>query len=620
MPDNKIQIPIVTTYDDKEAKEALADAEKIDDLEPVVEVTAKIDQVIGALDDVVAETKRVQTAADALGQALGPELAAKADTTSIVQDLQRAGLTIEEIIADADKLGAKLREVSDTDVGGRMGANLGTARGQIDEIGKSAGSSRSALANMIGNTSQDLGAMSGIAGSAGVAIGQIGEYAADAALDGERLGSALGNMAKVAGPMAAMALAVAAINKAVKGQTELNKLAADQQERWVTALESGPDAADQWVTALGEIRDITVDITKLDDLSFGAVQKDWEWKRFFNIFDNGRKTVENLNDEFVKAGINTRDVAEAVTGGAAAYERFNAGIDAAQRAGRITRDEAVLIIGYLEQERKAYDDAKGAREEFQSVFDPTKLAAANTQQERYVELLEQQGDRYADVTAAQAAARAEQVRHTAQVDRHFDALRDVNAEYDDLGDTGPAAWDDTKQALREYNDLLAGIAREDRIADLEQAWADMQTAAEEAWTATAEGADDATAKQKIHQQSVRDLKRELALYSVEVDNIPESVVTDVVMHIDEYTKDQVEAFLNNLKRGIFIPLRPYVPPGFGSTAPRDAAGATATAAPMYVNINMPAGSRGVDVVKQVAGTARRSGRRYGVPVVHYARR
>lgn len=38
-----------------------------------------------------------------------------------------------------------------------------------------------------------------------------------------------------------------------------------------------------------------------------------------------------------------------------------------------------------------------------------------------------------------------------------------------------------------------------------------------------------------------------------------------------------------------------------------------------VTINMPRGSNGVDVVRQVAGQARRSGRRFGNPVVDYAR-
>ena len=58
--------------------------------------------------------------------------------------------------------------------------------------------------------------------------------------------------------------------------------------------------------------------------------------------------------------------------------------------------------------------------------------------------------------------------------------------------------------------------------------------------------------------------------------------------------------------GILIPIQ-------GSAPPASSAPAT------IVNVNMPAGSRGVDVVRQVSGQARRSGRRYGAPVVRAAR-
>jgi len=49
-------------------------------------------------------------------------------------------------------------------------------------------------------------------------------------------------------------------------------------------------------------------------------------------------------------------------------------------------------------------------------------------------------------------------------------------------------------------------------------------------------------------------------------------------------------------------------------------GPTMAAPSSVINVNMPAGSRGVDVLRQVSGQARRSGRRYGAQVVHYARR
>ena len=116
--------------------------------------------------------------------ALGPELAGQADVGSIVGDLQRMGLTFEEIVADADKLAASLKELDQVQVKG-----LDSGLGGVEHEARRASTtrpaaSRSVLANMVGNATQDLGALGGVAGSAGVAIGQMGEYMADAA--GER--------------------------------------------------------------------------------------------------------------------------------------------------------------------------------------------------------------------------------------------------------------------------------------------------------------------------------------------------------------------------------------------------------------------------------------------------
>ena len=55
-------------------------------------------------------------------------------------------------------------ELSDTDVGGKLGGSLGTTHGKLDEVAKSADSSKSVLANMVGNATQDLGALGGVAG------------------------------------------------------------------------------------------------------------------------------------------------------------------------------------------------------------------------------------------------------------------------------------------------------------------------------------------------------------------------------------------------------------------------------------------------------------------------
>ena len=218
------------------AKKAAAELKK---LEKPIELDADVSGVLGALDQVIAEMKSTATAADALGRALGPEMAGKADLGGVVTDLRQMGATFDDITADADKYAAKLKELADADVGGKLGANLGTARGKTDELRDSARGANSALANMVGNATQDLGVLGGVAGSAGVAIGQMGEYAADAALGGEKLGSALGSMAKVAGPIGAISAVLATISTIMGGIKAKDAFEAGVVEDFNEALKEG---------------------------------------------------------------------------------------------------------------------------------------------------------------------------------------------------------------------------------------------------------------------------------------------------------------------------------------------------------------------------------------------
>jgi hypothetical protein len=108
----------------------------------------------------------------------------------------------------------------------------------LDDVTRSADGSRSVLANMIGNTTQDLGALGGVAGSAGVAIGQMGEYMADAKFSGEGMGSVVKNFAGIAGPMIALSAGVLAATKAWEAYNSRTK-----ETRRLTAKLSG-DLAD----------------------------------------------------------------------------------------------------------------------------------------------------------------------------------------------------------------------------------------------------------------------------------------------------------------------------------------------------------------------------------------
>src|SRR5262245_33720785 len=83
-----------------------------DDFDDTASAGEKVATVLSTMArDLDDELGRAATAADALSQALGPELTAKSDVGSIVGNLQRMGLSFEDITADADKLAASLKQM-----------------------------------------------------------------------------------------------------------------------------------------------------------------------------------------------------------------------------------------------------------------------------------------------------------------------------------------------------------------------------------------------------------------------------------------------------------------------------------------------------------------------------
>ena len=104
-----------------------------------------------------AELTEAAAAAEKLSIALGPELTGRMNIGAVVNDLYRMGLSFEEIAADADKLADALREIDKVEVRG-VESGLGKVATNTDEMADSARGANSALANMIGNAAQDLGA------------------------------------------------------------------------------------------------------------------------------------------------------------------------------------------------------------------------------------------------------------------------------------------------------------------------------------------------------------------------------------------------------------------------------------------------------------------------------
>ena len=217
------------------AKKAAAELKK---LEKPIEIDADVSQALRSFDDLLSEVKQIDAAADALAQALGPELAAKADTRGIVVDLRQMGVELDHIKGNADEFGAKLRELSDADVGGKLGSSLGTARGQMDQLRNSSDQTRSVVANFAGNAAQDLGALGGAAGSAGVALGQFAEYAAEGNI-------ALGGFLKAVGPIAAITAGIALLKYEMGQVAETKAFNKERVQAFADALEDAAVSAEE---------------------------------------------------------------------------------------------------------------------------------------------------------------------------------------------------------------------------------------------------------------------------------------------------------------------------------------------------------------------------------------
>lgn len=165
-------------------------------------------------DDAVREFGDAREAADKLAQALGPDTvadiqAAGRSVDGYIAELKRMGLSFDDVRTDVDELADAIRKVETTkaNIDG-LKAPLKDVDTGLQDVRDSGDQSRSVLANMVGNSAQDLGALGGVAGTAGMAIGQLAEYATEGNIN-------MAGLAKVAGPMAAVSVAVIGVSWAM---------------------------------------------------------------------------------------------------------------------------------------------------------------------------------------------------------------------------------------------------------------------------------------------------------------------------------------------------------------------------------------------------------------------
>ena len=215
---DQIKVPIVSTYDSKGGDAALRQAKEIERAKPTLSIDTDTKAATRDIDGLMKKVALLDK--DAATILLTSNATAVAgDITGLISDLDKLdaddptvevkATQINDLKADLDQIEAKLREVNSIPVD----IDTRPAQKGVEDIGKSADAAKNVTANAIGNMSQDLSALGGVAGTAGTTIGQLGEYMADAAANGEGLGSIVANFAKFAGPVAALTIGMGLVTQ-----------------------------------------------------------------------------------------------------------------------------------------------------------------------------------------------------------------------------------------------------------------------------------------------------------------------------------------------------------------------------------------------------------------------
>lgn len=275
MPGKELKFTITAADDtssvlSKISANAKREMGKVDDsLDDTRSNGQKVAQALGQyFDQLDVELAGTKTAADALATALGPELAAKVDTTEMVGKFRSLGVSLDDITVDADEFAAAIKKADDLTLkhlsgeADQAGASLdgvrtkaGDAADGTDRLRNSSDQTGSVMANMVGNSVSDLGALGGVAGTAGQALGQLGEYATEGNIS-------LGELGKMAGPMVLLGVAVKAATDIQGRFADSSKRTEENVAAWADAVDAGGDAATNYAATLKEAGEIMVDVTR----------------------------------------------------------------------------------------------------------------------------------------------------------------------------------------------------------------------------------------------------------------------------------------------------------------------------------------------------------------------
>lgn len=613
MAEKQVRIDLVAEDHASPDIDKVADAaEDLEALKPEVAVTADTDTAVADLGKVTTEAKTVE--------ALSPRVDVTADVDQAVGDLDR------------------LRTGADD-----AGEGVKTLHGEADQ-------SRSVLANMVGNSAQDLGALGGVAGTAGMAFGQLAEYASEGSIN-------LAGLAAMAGPMAGVLIAGQALQAVVKIFSDRAQQAEADTKAWTTAMQKGGNAADNMAAQLAEAGEVMAD-TSDHQVTLAKVTHETSDALFSlgtpiegikTLFGGAKSPVKDLTELLADAGITVDQWTASVAGGQGAAATFAAAL-AATNLSSGQQDE---LLNGLTNSQKDYESAAANAAAASKVFgDRAAVQAENTKaaEQATRDFAKTQGDLQSDIDAAndeidrqvkalddQMSAAEDAADSGVDLQKAYEALTEATADTIKVNKDHTATSEDKAKALEAEKDQLRETAKK------EQEYREEVDASHGVLTTATQHVDGLTHSLEDQAKNATPAARAAAYdYIIQLNQIPAEKATDIraavaagdlatankliedaakdrdsTIHVDANTS----AAMKKLQALQAFMVANRISEVGGVDVSAKAVGAAPGGATTVVNINMPAGARGVDVVRQVAGQTRRNGRRYGTtPVVNFARR
>lgn len=664
---DEIKIPLVSTYDDEGAKAAIKDAQKLEQLDPTVTVSAdtkaadkSVSAFISKLDGIDGETATMVLAVK--GADVQRQLA---DVLADVSRLDATDATIDvkleqaaALKGDLNQIESKIGEINATPVA----VDTTPAAEGLHRVGDEADKSRSVMANMVGNTTQDLSQLGGVAGTAGLALGQFGEYAAEGDIS-------LKGLASTAGPMAGLAVVSMAISKAMQFFSDKAKQAQEDTDAWAAAMAAGGDAATSMAADLSKAGKILAD-TSDDHVTFGeAVHRSTSLltefagpaREAFNLLTGAHDPVKDITSLLSESGITVEQWTASIAGGAEGMATFRAAVE---QSGMSAGDQQKLLNAAANSQDDYAAATTKAAAAAKVFAESSSAQAAKDEAAGWAIAAEQSGnmvDALDAVAGAQADAKKAVEDYTQTLQDQIDAatgaadavlassdatikLQDATANTQKVLADSKSTHDDHVQAINAERDALIDSAK------AQSTMADEQAAAAGVTRSATDKVDGYNRSLEDNAKNSTPQAQKAAYdYLIQLNQIPPETATEIQTLVNAGKLAEANALITDASRTrqaavdvtantaqaesdiqkliktrnlqINAEIIAKGGAGYGSgygpgAVPSSAAGGVTT-----VNINMPAGARGVDVVRQVAGQTRRNGRRYGgQQVVNFARR